>query len=76
MLAPLAGAVAHATPSAGAVAQLALEGARVDVLVGGAPTYIRASEAEVSYPDGVPGALRKALTRVSSMALPTPGGCV
>ena len=33
--------------------------ARVDVLVSGAPTYIRPSEAEVKYPDGVPGALRK-----------------
>ena len=38
---------------------LALAGPRVDVLVGGAPTYIRASEAEIRYPDGVPGALRK-----------------
>jgi hypothetical protein len=38
---------------------LALEGARTDVLVGGAPTYIRPSEAEVKYPDGVPGALKK-----------------
>jgi tRNA threonylcarbamoyladenosine biosynthesis protein TsaB len=51
---------AHAaTPSGAAVARLALAGARVDVLVGGAPTYIRASEAEIRYPDGVPGALRK-----------------
>jgi tRNA threonylcarbamoyladenosine biosynthesis protein TsaB len=48
-----------ATPSGEAVARLALAGARVDVLVGGAPTYIRASEAEIRYPDGVPGALRK-----------------
>jgi tRNA threonylcarbamoyladenosine biosynthesis protein TsaB len=47
------------TPSGKAVALLALEGARVDVLVGGAPTYIRPSEAEVKYPDGVPGALKK-----------------
>ena len=46
------------TPSGKAVALLALEGARVDVLVGGAPTYIRPSEAEVKYPDGVPGALK------------------
>jgi tRNA threonylcarbamoyladenosine biosynthesis protein TsaB len=47
------------TPSGKAVALLALEGARTDVLVGGAPTYIRPSEAEVKYPDGVPGALKK-----------------
>ena len=47
------------TPSGISVAQLALAGARVDVLVTGGPTYIRPSEAEVMYPDGVPGALRK-----------------
>lgn len=47
------------TPSGAAVVKLALEGARVDVLVGGAPTYIRPSEAEVKYPDGVPGALKR-----------------
>jgi tRNA threonylcarbamoyladenosine biosynthesis protein TsaB len=47
------------TPSGAAVAKLALEGGRVDVLVGGAPTYIRPSEAEVKYPDGVPGALKR-----------------
>jgi tRNA threonylcarbamoyladenosine biosynthesis protein TsaB len=47
------------TPSGAAVAKLAIAGARVDVLVHGAPTYIRPSEAEVKYPDGVPGALRK-----------------
>ncbi|MEO8554351.1 MAG: hypothetical protein ABI678_30455, partial [Kofleriaceae bacterium] len=47
------------TPTGAAVALLALEGARADVLVTGAPTYIRPSEAEVKYPDGVPGALRK-----------------
>lgn len=46
-------------PSGHSVAWLALAGARVDVLTGGAPTYIRPSEAEVMYPDGVPGALRK-----------------
>ena len=51
---------AHAaTPTGAAVARLARAGAHVDVLVGGAPTYIRASEAEIRYPDGVPGALRK-----------------
>jgi tRNA threonylcarbamoyladenosine biosynthesis protein TsaB len=48
-----------ARPTGTAVAQLALAGTRVDVLVGGVPTYIRASEAEIRYPDGVPGALRK-----------------
>jgi tRNA threonylcarbamoyladenosine biosynthesis protein TsaB len=47
------------TPSGHAVARLALAGARVDVTLGGAPTYIRPSEAEVKYPDGVPGALRR-----------------
>lgn len=47
------------TPTGKAVALLALEGARADVLVGGAPTYIRPSEAEVKYPDGVPGALKQ-----------------
>jgi tRNA threonylcarbamoyladenosine biosynthesis protein TsaB len=51
--------VEHATPTGAAVATLALEGARADVLVTGAPTYIRLSEAEIKYPDGVPGALRK-----------------
>jgi tRNA threonylcarbamoyladenosine biosynthesis protein TsaB len=49
----------NVTPTGAGVASLALAGSRVDVLVGGAPTYIRASEAEVRYPDGVPGALRK-----------------
>lgn len=48
-----------ATPTGLAVAQLALAGSRADILVGGAPSYIRPSEAEVKYPDGVPGALRK-----------------
>ena len=47
------------TPTGAAVAKLALAGARVDVLVNGAPSYIRLSEAEIRYPDGVPGALRK-----------------
>lgn len=49
----------HVTPSGEAVARLALAGSHVDVLVGGAPSYIRPSEAEIRYPDGVPGALRK-----------------
>ena len=47
------------TPGAVEVAALALAGSREDVLGTGAPTYIRPSEAEVMYPDGVPGALRK-----------------
>ncbi len=47
------------TPSAADVARLALAGARVDVLVAGAPAYIRKAEAEIMYPDGVPGALRR-----------------
>lgn len=47
------------TPTGEAVAKLAIAGSRVDVLVRGAPSYIRPSEAEVKYPDGVPGALRK-----------------
>jgi tRNA threonylcarbamoyladenosine biosynthesis protein TsaB len=47
------------TPSGIAIARLALAGARVDILTSGIPTYIRPSEAEVLYPDGVPGALRK-----------------
>jgi len=46
------------TPSGAAVARLALAGSREDVLAGGAPSYIRPSEAEVKYPDGVPGALK------------------
>lgn len=48
-----------ATPTGAAVARLALSGGRVDVLVTGVPSYIRPSEAEVKYPHGVPGALRK-----------------
>jgi tRNA threonylcarbamoyladenosine biosynthesis protein TsaB len=59
LLAPLADRWHSTTPSGSSVAHLALAGARVDVLVTGAPTYIRPSEAEVMYPDGVPGALRK-----------------
>ncbi|HEU4733942.1 MAG TPA: tRNA (adenosine(37)-N6)-threonylcarbamoyltransferase complex dimerization subunit type 1 TsaB [Kofleriaceae bacterium] len=51
--------LAARTPSGRAVARLALAGAHVDVTRGGAPTYIRPSEAEVKYPDGVPGALRR-----------------
>lgn len=51
--------LAARTPSGAAVARLALLGPRDDITLGGAPTYIRPSEAEVNYPDGVPGALRK-----------------
>jgi tRNA threonylcarbamoyladenosine biosynthesis protein TsaB len=47
------------TPSALGVARAALAGDRRDRLRDGAPTYIRPSEAEVKYPDGVPGALRR-----------------
>jgi tRNA threonylcarbamoyladenosine biosynthesis protein TsaB len=62
VLGPLAaehGWLAARTPSGRAVARLALAGARADITVGGAPSYIRPSEAEVKYPDGVPGALRR-----------------
>jgi tRNA threonylcarbamoyladenosine biosynthesis protein TsaB len=62
VLGPLAAAhgwLAARTPSGRAVARLALAGARADITVGGAPSYIRPSEAEVKYPDGVPGALRR-----------------
>jgi tRNA threonylcarbamoyladenosine biosynthesis protein TsaB len=51
--------LAARTPSGAAVCRLALAGARADITLGGAPTYIRPSEAEVKYPDGVPGALRR-----------------
>jgi tRNA threonylcarbamoyladenosine biosynthesis protein TsaB len=51
--------LAARTPSGRAVARLALAGSRADITLGGAPTYIRPSEAEVNYPDGVPGALRR-----------------
>lgn len=47
------------TPSALGVARAALAGDRRDRLHDGAPTYIRPSEAEVKYPDGVPGAWRR-----------------
>lgn len=49
----------EASPSGAAVARLAVAGPRVDSLLSGGPSYIRPSEAEVKYPDGVPGALRK-----------------
>ncbi len=52
----------RATPSALAVAVVAAAGPRADALAHGAPAYIRPSEAEVMYPDGVPGALRRPST--------------
>jgi tRNA threonylcarbamoyladenosine biosynthesis protein TsaB len=48
----------RATPSAVGVAALAAAGDRADGLAPGAPAYIRPAEAEVMYPNGVPGALR------------------
>jgi len=50
---------APATPGAAEVGLLALAGDRTDVLAHGAPVYIRPSEAEVMYPQGVPGALTR-----------------
>lgn len=47
------------TPSGLHVARTALRGARHDDLSAGRPAYLRPAEAEVMYPDGVPGALRK-----------------
>jgi tRNA threonylcarbamoyladenosine biosynthesis protein TsaB len=47
------------TPGAVEVGLLALRGERADVLASGTPVYIRPSEAEVMYPEGVPGALKK-----------------
>ena len=47
------------TPSGRAVARLALAGDRTDVLATGVPAYLRRAEAEILYPDGVPGALRR-----------------
>lgn len=59
VLAPIAGGWVATTPSGVGVAWSALAGSRVDVLVTGGPSYIRPAEAEVMYPDGIPGALRK-----------------
>lgn len=47
------------TPSAFAVARLSRESDPVDVLTSGVPAYLRKAEAEIMYPDGVPGALRR-----------------
>jgi tRNA threonylcarbamoyladenosine biosynthesis protein TsaB len=49
----------RATPPAVGVAALAAAGDRADGLAHGAPAYIRPAEAEVMYPNGVPGALRR-----------------
>lgn len=49
----------RATPPAAGVAALAAAGDRADGLAHGAPAYLRPAEAEVMYPDGVPGALRR-----------------
>jgi tRNA threonylcarbamoyladenosine biosynthesis protein TsaB len=46
---------ARPTPSAVAVARLALAGGVPDVAATGAPVYIRPSEAEIKFPDGNPG---------------------
>ena len=46
------------TPCAGAVARLAASGEHLNMLDHGTPVYIRPSEAEVNYPNGVPGAIR------------------
>ena len=43
------------TPAAATVARLAAQGEREDLVIGGAPTYIRLAEAEIKYPDGNPG---------------------
>jgi len=48
------------TPSGASVAQLTASGTVHDALIEGAPRYIRPAEAEIKYPNGVPGALRKA----------------
>jgi tRNA threonylcarbamoyladenosine biosynthesis protein TsaB len=57
-LAALAPRWRTATPSGRAVAALALAGPRIDARRDAIPTYIRKAEAEILYPDGVPGALR------------------
>jgi len=51
---------APSTPSAHGVARAALASDRADQLTTGAPAYIRPSEAEVKYPDGLPGARGRA----------------
>lgn len=46
---------ARATPSAHAVARLALGHKPVDVLASAAPSYVRLPEAEIKFPNGNPG---------------------
>lgn len=46
------------TPSGRWVARLALLGQREDLLRSGRPAYLRPAEAEIMYPDGVPGVRR------------------
>lgn len=46
------------TPAGEWIARLALRGDRHDLLRSGRPAYLRPAEAEIMYPDGVPGALR------------------
>ncbi|MEZ4362158.1 MAG: tRNA (adenosine(37)-N6)-threonylcarbamoyltransferase complex dimerization subunit type 1 TsaB [Kofleriaceae bacterium] len=67
-LAPLAPRwlAAARTPAGVWIARLALAGRREDALRGGRPAYLRPAEAEVKYPDGVPGAKRV-------IPLPEPG---
>ena len=67
-LAPQWRAVAR-TPAGRWVARLALAGPREDALRGGRPAYLRPAEAEIMYPDGVPGALRS-LVLPPSLAQP------
>jgi tRNA threonylcarbamoyladenosine biosynthesis protein TsaB len=50
---------ARVTPSARSVGRLASLGDRADALRTGTPVYIRASAAEVVFPDGNPGGHRK-----------------
>ena len=62
------------TPSGLWVARLALAGARHDDLTAGRPAYLRPAEAEVKYPDGVPGARRtSALTQAPPARAATSG---
>jgi tRNA threonylcarbamoyladenosine biosynthesis protein TsaB len=60
-LAPLTAAWRSAarTPGAAWVARDALKGSRLDHLATGRTAYLRPPEAEVMYPHGVPGALRR-----------------
>lgn len=50
------------TPPAAAVARLALVEDREDIVISGAPSYIRLSEAEIKYPNGNPGGAFKTRT--------------